>query len=98
MSDTKPLWPAGYLGEVNAGIDPYQDIASYYHPPGQRERYTEAGWKKWLAMVCEIEVHPGLEFHEVGCVKRYGAQADELCRCELRLANSAQADNTREGL
>lgn len=78
-------WPAGYLGEVSAGIDQYADISSYAYPPGQRDRYTEAGWNKWIQFVSDFDVHPGLQFHELGCVKRYGAQSDALCRCEESL-------------
>lgn len=31
-----------------------------------------------------VYVEPHLDFHERGCVKRYGAVADELCLCEKR--------------
>jgi hypothetical protein len=35
-----------------------------------------------------VELH--LDFHERGCVKRYGAVSEEMCRCEkLRLAHQS---------
>lgn len=31
-----------------------------------------------------VYVEPHLDFHDRGCVKRYGAVSDELCLCEKR--------------
>lgn len=32
-----------------------------------------------------VTVQPAIEFHDRGCVKRYGARSETLCACELRL-------------
>jgi hypothetical protein len=82
-------WPISFQEanlEETVNIRP-EDIASYANPPGRRERYTEAGWDKFMRIMIDVEVHPALEFHDRGCVKRYGLQSEALCTCERRLAH-----------
>lgn len=66
-----------------------EDIVSYAYPPGRRERYTENGWGKYQLLVSDLSVHPALDFHDRGCVNRYGAQSNTPCECEKRIADSA---------
>lgn len=35
-----------------------------------------------------VNVDRSLAWHLEGCVKRYGAQSDELCECEKRAADA----------
>jgi hypothetical protein len=43
-----------------------------------------------------VRVDPSLAWHEIGCVKRYGAQSDQPCECE-KLAQSALRRDERTG-
>lgn len=99
------LWPMTFE-EQNIAGDIHiraEDISSYTHRPGMRERYTEAGWRKACELripaieeerACGVYVDPALDFHDRGCVKRYGAVAEggELCVCERRRLEN----NTRD--
>jgi hypothetical protein len=51
--------------------------------------YTQA--EPSLSTEPMVEVDPALRWHEHGCVKRYGAQSDVMCRCErLRAQNRGE--------
>lgn len=36
-----------------------------------------------------VVVDPALDWHDEGCVKRYGAVSDEPCECERRRTDAA---------
>lgn len=86
MTESQTFWPSGNLAETAAGIDAYTEIASYAYPPGERQRYTASGWQKAVAAgfanLNEVIVADHLKWHEIGCVKRYGAESDQPCQCE----------------
>jgi hypothetical protein len=58
-SDDDLLWPLSFA-EMNSGGDvriTVDDISSYMHPPGRRERYTFAGWGKAMDMgIAHVDV------------------------------------------
>lgn len=31
-----------------------------------------------------VRVHPALDWHDIGCIKRYGGACDAPCACEMR--------------
>lgn len=50
--DDELMWPTTFEEQNLAGdvhIRP-EDIASYAYPPGERERYTYAGWRKAIEL------------------------------------------------
>lgn len=99
MSDTK-FWPPTFNEQNLAGdihIRP-EDIADYSYQEGERQRYTQSGWNKafkiGIARMDEspVMVDPALAWHDVGCVKRYGATGDSQCACEIRRAQRTGAE------
>lgn len=43
-------------------------------------------------LLAKITVDPLLDWHDRGCVKRYGAIGDAKCQCELNRERSLQTD------
>lgn len=58
-----PLYPMALWTENNPSIDPAErigpeDIESYAYPPGERRRYTNAGWDKALKLGIAVRRYP----------------------------------------
>jgi hypothetical protein len=83
VSEKTSEWQPLTLGESDALTEKHIANGGYAYQVGDRRRYTEAGWDIWQRMTAIVDLR--LSWHDVGCVKRYGAVSDGKCECEKRL-------------
>lgn len=60
--------------------------------PGEMSPQQKAEWAAHQVPSdepSEVQVAPHLDWHDVGCVKRYGAESPEPCACEKRRAEKS---------